>query len=98
MGGVIDQIALEFDSRFLVIRCNASDDTIDLSIPEEFLDANSVGHLEPWSELIGKRFGWGWVTINQQGYLDGVLLSFDGITPTLLIMAIASSLHIRRIV
>jgi hypothetical protein len=98
MDGAIDQITLQFGSRFFAISCNGTDDTIDLSIPVEFLDVNSVSHLEPWSELIGKRFGWGWVTINQQGYLDGVLLSFDGITPTLLITAIASSLHIRRIV
>jgi hypothetical protein len=36
---------------------------------------------EPWSGLIGEPFGWGWITINQQDALDGILLSFRGITP-----------------
>jgi len=44
-----------------------------------------------------KSFGWGWLTINQQGYIDGDMLSFAGITPRLLITVVASSLKVSGI-
>lgn len=53
---------------------------------------------EPWQKLIGKECGWTWVTINQQGYRDGVLLSFSGIVPSVMLHVIASSIEVFRIV
>jgi hypothetical protein len=47
-----------------------------------------------WKELLGKECGWTWVAINQQGYCDGVMLSFDGIVPTVLLHVIASSIEV----
>jgi hypothetical protein len=35
--------------------------------------------------------------VNQQGYLDGVLLSFGGVIPQLLITVVASSLKTRKV-
>jgi hypothetical protein len=49
-------------------------------------------HSEPWRNLIGQAFGWGWITINQQDALDGILLSFDGIIPLVMLNVIASSI------
>jgi hypothetical protein len=45
-----------------------------------------------WDRFIGKAFGWGWVTVNQQGYCDGALLGFDGISPNISIEVMASSI------
>jgi hypothetical protein len=51
-----------------------------------------TGHSEPWRRFIGEVFGWGWITINQQDALDGILLSFDGITPQVMLNVMASSI------
>jgi len=40
-----------------------------------------VSSSEPWHGLIGETFGWGWITINQQDALDGILLSFGELLP-----------------
>lgn len=48
----------------------------------------------PWKKLLGKECGWTWVATNQQGYCDSVMLSFDGIVPTVLIHVIASSIEV----
>lgn len=48
----------------------------------------------PWKKLLGKELGWTWVAINQQGYRDSVMLSFDGIVPTILLHVIASSIEV----
>ncbi len=48
----------------------------------------------PWSRFIGKPFFWGWLTVNQQGYTDGALISFDGVIPEVGVNVVASSLEI----
>jgi hypothetical protein len=48
----------------------------------------------PWKKLLGKEIGWTWVAINQQGYCDSIMLSFDGIIPTVLLHVIASSIEV----
>jgi hypothetical protein len=50
-----------------------------------------------WSGLIGKPMGWGWLVVNQQGYLDSVLLSFGGVVPEVAIIVVASALKLRRV-
>jgi hypothetical protein len=48
----------------------------------------------PWRRLLGKELGWTWVATNQQGYCDSVMLSFEGIIPTILLHVIASSIEV----
>jgi hypothetical protein len=48
----------------------------------------------PWDKCVGKECGWTWFGWNQQGYLDTVLLSFDGIVPNVLLQTIASSVEV----
>src|SRR5262245_36004264 len=81
-----DRLILLFTTKLLVFQANEDDDTISIS-------AKSVAGFDPhglspkgrspiWRPFIGKPFGWGWVTINQQGYCDGALLSFGGLDPS----------------
>jgi hypothetical protein len=72
------------------------DDTIKFHLISNN-DRNTDGWIDasqskPWSSFIGKTFGWGWITINQQDALDGILLSFDGIIPEVMLNVIASSI------
>jgi len=92
----LDKIVLGFDQNTLIVEADAYDDTIVFHIvrnrdlnTEDWVDS---GHSEPWSRFIGEVFGWGWITINQQDALDGILLSFDGITPQVMLSVMASSI------
>jgi hypothetical protein len=97
-----EELALEFTTKTLFFTANPDDDTI--SVRSE--DASSVNtsawtRLEakkPWKSLLGAEFGWGWVTINQQGYCDGVLVSFDGLLPTIMLCVTGSSITVHRVV
>lgn len=97
---MLSRLAFDFGSTTLQVEAIADDDTVAISLrnrptaQDGEIDASTR---QPWCDLIGKEFGWGWVTINQQGYLDGVLLSFSGITPQVVINVIASSLKVGQI-
>jgi hypothetical protein len=94
-------IVLECGSRTLTLRADENDDTVNIfldGIADFTVDqVEIVDEQEPWKEFIGQEFGWGWIMVNQQGYLDGVVLSFGGIVPQLMITVMASSLKVRKI-
>lgn len=54
----------------------------------------SVQSTKPWKKLAGKDCCWTWLAWNQQGYLDSVMLAFDGIEPGVLLQSIASSIEV----
>ena len=94
--GCLDRLILQFDQLSLAIGAQPDTDTIEVMVEKsaatvtgDFVDAtNSL----PWSRFVGEPFGWGWIAMNQQGFCDGVLLSFQGITPEVLLNVVASSL------
>lgn len=91
--GSLARVILDFDHISLTIEARSEDDEVwteeITAIPKVGIEADRS---QPWSTFIGKTFGWGWVTINQQGYCDGVLLSFDDITPQVMLNVVASSI------
>jgi len=97
------EIVFEFEKESLVVIENDDDDTIsfhvslanDCRTDEKYIDATNRN---PWDNFIGRRFAWGWMAINQQGYIDGLLLSFEIIFPALLLNVIASSIKVGVIV
>ncbi|MBI3658547.1 MAG: hypothetical protein HY232_19250 [Acidobacteria bacterium] len=99
--GSLDRLILDFGSSSLVVIADENDDSIDCKISDatDLHKAGSVdaSHLAPWNSFVGKSFGWGWVTINQQGYCDGLLLSFEGIIPQLALNVMASSIKVGMI-
>ena len=94
--GCLAEIALEFDQDCLNVKAEPSDDTITFHIvrKEDFKSGGSidVSQSETWRGFIGESFGWGWITINQQDALDGILLSFGGITPNVMLIVMASTI------
>jgi uncharacterized protein DUF6334 len=94
--GCLDKIILGFDQNSLVVEAEPYDDTIKFySISNNDRDTDGwidATHSKPSSSFIGKTFGWGWITINQQDALDGILLSFDGIIPQVMLNVMASSI------
>lgn len=100
--GSLVGLVLDFGSKVLVVKADADDDTVEFWVtsssvtePKKGTEASSEN---PWREFIGREFGWGWVSVNQQGYLDGIVLSFGGVIPQLLITVVASSLKVLDVV
>jgi len=92
----LDKIILEFDLDSLVVEAEPYDDTIVFSVTgnTDLITSGRIdaSHTEPWRSFIGALMGWGWITINQQDALDGILLSFDGIFPQVMLSVMASSI------
>jgi hypothetical protein len=99
--GSRDLLVLQFTSKSLLFTTDPDNDTIGIDCcrpaPAHEPGLSRINSERPWKDLIGSEFGWGWVTINQQGYCDGALLSFDGITPSVILYVEASSLKVQRI-
>jgi hypothetical protein len=99
--GSLDRLALDFGRISLMVAADENDDSLDVTVVGT-ADLPKTGgvdasHLEPWKAVIGKCFGWGWITVNQQGYCDGLLLSFGGIVPQIALNVIASSIKVATI-
>jgi Family of unknown function (DUF6334) len=99
--GSLDRMILDFGQISLVVVADENDDSLNITAVETG-DLCGMGgvdgsRLEPWINLIGKPFGWGWVTVNQQGYCDGLLLSFGGIIPQVVLNVMSSSIKVGTI-
>ncbi len=99
--GSLDKLVLDFGTVSLIVVADGNDDSIEITAADTPDVCNTDGvdgsDLEPWNSFIGRPFGWGWITINQQGYCDGLLLSFGGIVPQLVLNVIASSIKVSAI-
>ena len=96
----LERLAFDFDHISLVVAADGNDDSTEITTQDRADRDGGVGdasRFEPWNDLIGKPFGWGWVTVNKQGYCDGLLLSFDGIVPQVVLDVIASSIKVDTI-
>lgn len=94
-----ERLLLVFGAESLYLLCDPEMDVIDVAFgpAEASGDASDLTADPAWSRFIGKEFFWGWFTINQQGYTDGVLLSFDGVVPEIGVNVIASSFETLQI-
>jgi hypothetical protein len=99
--GCREAVALKFSNAVLTIKVDPDSDTMEVRCQRaELFDTagmTSVRGSPAWVSLVGQVFGWGWVTINQQGYQDGVVLSFDGLEPNVMLTAAGSSIRIYSI-
>src|SRR5262245_21385575 len=87
--GCRDVLILDLGDCFLRFEIDADTDTIaGLFLPGKFAAGagyTSVRSAEPWAPYIGKDCGWTWFGWNQEGFLDIVVLSFNGIAPSVLL-------------
>ena len=99
--GSLDRLVLDFAQTSLTVIADENDDSLDLKVAAttdpRSLGAVDVSDLGPWQLFIGQPFGWGWLTLNQQGYCDGALLSWGGIVPQIVLNVRASSIHAESI-
>jgi hypothetical protein len=97
----LDRVILNFGLVSLIVAAAANDDSIDFVISKTAdltaMPRQDVSESVFWKESVGQPFGWGWVTVNQQGYCDGLLISFGGMEPQIIANVIASSIRLRRV-
>lgn len=96
--GCRDELVLNLRDSFLrFVVDNETDTMMSEFQPSPFRvtkDYASIQPTRPWRQYVGKECGWTWFGWNQQGYLDMVLISFDGIEPSILLQTIASSIKV----
>ncbi len=94
-----EQILLAFGTEGLIFSCNGDTDTVAVRFGPlgSVDDAEDLTADGAWSRFIGKEFFWGWLMLNQQGYADGVLLSFDGVVPEIGLNVVASEFEVLEI-
>jgi len=99
--GSVERVLLDFDQISLVVEADPNTDTVELWAEDKTkiraADRMDASDSPTWRSVMGRSFGWGWITMNQQGYCDGVLLSFDGITPQIMLNVTASSIKESKI-
>jgi hypothetical protein len=99
--GCLAEIVLSFDNESIVFEAESEYDSVGINIVQrsqmDSLLASAIAAPPMWNKYVGQRFGWGWITINQQNVLDGVILSFNGIFPNLLLNVAASSIRVHEV-
>ena len=96
--GCRDEIVLSFGDCFLSFKIEPDVDTIEAQFHDKkFVSKrsyHSIGHDDPWTRYLNQECGWTWLAINQQGYWDTVLISFETVVPNVLLNVMASSIHV----
>jgi Family of unknown function (DUF6334) len=96
--GCRDEIVLDFGDSFLRFSVNADTDTIVGKFHGGTVVAKrgyrSIRSAAPWRQYLNKECGWTWLAINQQGYWDTILISFDAVVPNILLNVMASSIYV----
>lgn len=100
--GCRGELVLQWDSGYLLFHAESDTDSLETDHHEGvFASADEYRSLRsraPWREHIGKCCGWTWLAVDQEGYWDGALLSFDGINPCVLLNVTASSINVFSVV
>ena len=95
-GGHREEMVLDFGQTLVVITANEEEDSLELRAAQETETSGleNVSESEPWNKFIGKKFGWGWLTINQLGSWDGLVLGFEAAAPQIMLHVVDSSIRI----
>ncbi len=95
--GCRDELVLAFEHATLAFRPDPDTDALEVRFSDADFQPSADHHALTGSALdrfAGVELGWSWLAVNQQGYCDSAMLSFDGITPNVLIHVIGSSVMI----
>ena len=96
--GCREEIVLDFGDSFLSFVVESNYDTVDCRFRNKpFVSKRGyrrIGSESPWGRYIDKPCGWTWLAVNQQGYWDTALISFDAVVPNVLLNVMASSLYV----
>ncbi|TAN22151.1 MAG: hypothetical protein EPN33_10930 [Acidobacteria bacterium] len=98
--GLLVQLVLDFGEQSIIAVADADYDTLELGVGPRPRASELVEVISkpPWPIYRAQPFAWGWLTINQQGYVDGALLGFgDDIYPKLVLNVMGSEIKVGTI-
>jgi len=89
-------MVLDFGETCLIITANEEEDSLEVRAAQrpDTADFVDVSECEPWTRFVGKKFGWGWLTINQLGAWDGLMLGFEAAAPQIMLHVADSSIRV----
>ena len=96
--GCRDEIVLDFGDSCLRFSVDADTDSIMGRFQGTKFSAKrgyqSIISSALWRPYLEEECGWTWLAINQQGYWDTILISFDAVVPNILLNVMASSVYV----
>jgi hypothetical protein len=78
-------------------RIDPDDDTLWLNDGPRREVGIDVSASSVWQDFIGKTITYGWLSMNQNGYIDCALLGFDRAIPDVCVSVAASELKVSRL-
>jgi hypothetical protein len=92
------EVAICLGDHAVILRVN--NDTDEIWAFYEPLPGRNSRRWKPIGEFereVGKKLAWCWSGRNSQGYLDMFTISLSNIDPMIAFVAVASSLHLKRL-
>ena len=79
--GRLEEMVLDFGETSLIITANEEEDSLEVRAAQrpDTADFVDVSGAEPWNKFVGKKFGRGWLTVNQLGAWDGLVLGSEAL-------------------
>ncbi|MDB5032787.1 MAG: hypothetical protein JWQ98_28 [Chlorobi bacterium] len=92
-----DEIVLFFEESTVILRPISETDEISIGIgPGSRVDRRRR-RVQLFPDLIGKQLNFSWISANNQGYQDLIVMAFDGTTPNFGVLCVGSMLQILNI-
>jgi len=92
------EVVLQMEDSYLLVRVDEDTDALDYEFSSGEFFPGPNHQPASWKNQLGSECDWTWTAVNQQGYMDSILLSFDGVVPTVLLHGIATSIEVLSIV
>jgi Family of unknown function (DUF6334) len=94
--GHLEEMVLDFGETCLIVTANEEEDSLEMRAAQQPDTSGfvNVSKSEPWTRFVGKKFGWGWLTINQMGSWDGLVLGFEAAAPQVMLHVMNSSIRV----
>jgi len=89
---IFDEFIIRFGESHLRISVDLNRDEILVSSKTEHVEKFAA--IESLSYCVGKEFGWSWVAVNSNGYVDCVMFSFSVLSPEICLVAESSALNL----
>jgi hypothetical protein len=100
--GLRTELVFVWDHGASVLRADPDTDSLEIAGHEEqyVLDAElqQISQQNPFTVYCGSKCIWTWTAVNQQGYCDSAMISFEGLIPSLLLHVIGSAIRVFTIV
>jgi hypothetical protein len=91
-----DKVEIQLENCKLSFFADIDTDEVICRLFNEDVEREDMRDIDSMSGYLGSELGWIWVARNWLGYRDMIVLSFEGIDPTIAMIGMASKLKLCR--